>query len=140
LIIIRRDDCIDLLFKLLSKEIFLFIYTTKNLFVIEAPKQHSEELLVHVLMALNNLSYYDDPQSYIIRNADTLAQCKIKIREKIFVKIFCCILVLVKYIRNEEKMDCVVEAFRVLGNLSRAKRIRDISMKCKSKKNKFFFD
>ena len=40
-------------------------------------------------------------------------------------------LVLVKYIRNEEKMDCVVEAFRVLGNLSRAKRIRDILMKCK---------
>ena len=28
-------------------------------------------------------------------------------------------------------MDCVVEAFRVLGNLSRAKRIRDILMKCK---------
>lgn len=27
-------------------------------------------------MALNNLSYYDDPQSYIIRNAETLAQCK----------------------------------------------------------------
>ena len=45
--------------------------------VIEAPNQHSEELLVHVLMALNNLSYYDDPQSYIIRNADTLAQCNI---------------------------------------------------------------
>jgi hypothetical protein len=74
----------------LVKKIILFIYTKKNLFVIEAPKQHSEELLVHVLMALNNLSYYDDPQSYIIRNADTLAQCKIKIREKIFVKIFCC--------------------------------------------------
>ncbi|UJR24869.1 hypothetical protein I4U23_006238 [Adineta vaga] len=96
LTIIRRDDCIDLLFKLLK-----------------APSQHSEELLVHVLMALNNLSYYDDPQSYIIRNAETLAQ------------------LLVKYIRNEEKMDCVVEAFRVLGNLSRAKRIRDILMKCK---------
>lgn len=43
--------------------------------VLEAPNQHSEELLVHVLMSLNNLSYYDDPQSYIIRNADTLAQC-----------------------------------------------------------------
>ncbi|CAF1377610.1 unnamed protein product [Adineta steineri] len=96
LIIIRSDDCIDLLFKILK-----------------APNQHSEELLVHVLMALNNLSYYDDPQSYIIRNAETLAQ------------------LLVKYIRNEEKMDCVVEAFRVLGNLSRAKRIRDILMKCK---------
>lgn len=27
-------------------------------------------------MALNNLSYYDDPQSYIVRNAETLAQCK----------------------------------------------------------------
>ncbi|CAF4885380.1 unnamed protein product, partial [Rotaria sp. Silwood2] len=60
LIIIRRDDCIDLLFKLLK-----------------APNQHSEELLVHVLMALNNLSYYDDPQSYINRNSETLAQCKI---------------------------------------------------------------
>ncbi|CAF1501349.1 unnamed protein product [Adineta ricciae] len=96
LTIIRRDDCIDLLFKLLK-----------------TPSQHSEELLVHVLMALNNLSYYDDPQSYIIRHAETLAQ------------------LLVKYIRNEEKMDCVVEAFRVLGNLSRAKRIRDILMKCK---------
>jgi len=96
LIIIRSDDCIDLLFKLLK-----------------APNQHSEELLVHVLMALNNLSYYDDPQSYISRNAETLAQ------------------LLVKYIRNEEKMDCVVEAFRVLGNLSRAKRIRDILIKCK---------
>jgi hypothetical protein len=47
-------------------------------FILEAPSQHSEELLVHVLMALNNLSYYDDPQSYIIRNAETLAQCKIK--------------------------------------------------------------
>jgi hypothetical protein len=50
----------------------------KFLFILEAPSQHSEELLVHVLMALNNLSYYDDPQSYIIRNAETLAQCKIK--------------------------------------------------------------
>ncbi len=85
-------------------------------------------------MALNNLSYYDDPQSYIIRNADTLAQCKIlKLKEKIQFFLF---LVLVKYIRNEEKMDCVVEAFRVLGNLSRAKRIRDILMKCKGQKNK----
>ncbi|CAF0760869.1 unnamed protein product [Rotaria sp. Silwood1] len=96
LIIIRRDDCIDLLFKLLK-----------------APNQHSEELLVHVLMALNNLSYYDDSQSYINRNSETLAQ------------------LLVKYIRNEERMDCVVEAFRVLGNLSRTTRIRDILMKCK---------
>jgi hypothetical protein len=43
---------------------------------------------------------------------------------------------LVKYIKNEEKMDCVVEAFRVLGNLSRAKRIRDILMKCKGEKKK----
>ncbi len=42
-----------------------------------------------------------------------------------------CFLVLVKYIRNEDKMDCVVEAFRVLGNLSRGKRIRDVLMKCK---------
>jgi len=77
LIIIRRDDCIDLLFKILSK-FFLFIYQKKRKFFlfVEAPNQHSEELLVHVLMALNNLSYYDDPQSYIIRNADTLAQCK----------------------------------------------------------------
>jgi len=77
LIIIRRDDCIDLLFKILSK-VFLFIYQKKRKFFlfVEAPNQHSEELLVHVLMALNNLSYYDDPQSYIIRNADTLAQCK----------------------------------------------------------------
>ncbi len=33
-------------------------------------------------------------------------------------------------------MDCVVEAFRVLGNLSRAKRIRDILMKCKGEKKK----
>ncbi|CAF1247866.1 unnamed protein product [Rotaria sordida] len=96
LIIIRRDDCIDLLFKLLK-----------------APNQHSEELLVHVLMALNNLSYYDDSHSYINRNSETLAQ------------------LLVKYIRNEERMDCVVEAFRVLGNLSRTTRIRDILMKCK---------
>lgn len=40
-------------------------------------------------------------------------------------------LVLVKYIRNEERMDCVVEAFRVLGNLSRAQKIRDILIKCK---------
>jgi hypothetical protein len=38
-------------------------------------------------MALNNLSYYDDPQSYIIRNADTLAQCKKK-EKKIFKKIY----------------------------------------------------
>ncbi|CAF3296967.1 unnamed protein product [Rotaria socialis] len=96
LIIIRRDDCIDLLFKL-----------------IKSPNNHSEELLVHVLMALNNLSYYDDSQSYINRNSETLAQ------------------LLVKYIRNEERMDCVVEAFRVLGNLSRTNKIRDILMKCK---------
>lgn len=41
---------------------------------------------------------------------------------------------LVKYIKNDEKMDCVVEAFRVLGNLSRAKRIRDILIKCKGKR------
>ncbi len=52
--------------------------------------------------------------------------------KRIYEKIdFCIVLVLVKYIRNEEKMDCVVEAFRVLGNLSRAKKIRDILMKCK---------
>jgi len=48
----------------------------------EAPTQHSEELLVHVLMALNNLSYYDDPQSYILRNADTLTQCKTQSNRK----------------------------------------------------------
>jgi len=59
----------------------LWIYEERSrfvVFILEAPSQHSEELLVHVLMALNNLSYYDDPQSYIIRNAETLAQCKIK--------------------------------------------------------------
>ena len=44
------------------------------------------------------------------------------------------ILVLVKYIRNEEKLDCVVEAFRVLGNLSRTKRIRDRLMKCEGQR------
>ena len=75
LIIIRRDDCIDLLFKLISK-IFNSIEILCVFFLLEAPKQHSEELLVHVLMALNNLSYYDDPQSYIVRNAETLAQCE----------------------------------------------------------------
>lgn len=51
---------------------------------------------------------------------------------------FVYVLVLVKYIRYEEKMDCVVEAFRVLGNLSRAKRIRDILMKCKGKGTRRF--
>jgi hypothetical protein len=69
-----------------------------------------------------------------------LLNVKLKLERKYLLRSFVVILVLVKYIRNEEKMDCVVEAFRVLGNLSRAKRIRDISMKCKSKKNKFFFD
>ena len=41
------------------------------------------------------------------------------------------ISVLVTYIRNEDKMDCVIEAFRVLGNLSRAKKIRDVLIKFK---------
>lgn len=40
------------------------------------------------------------------------------------------VLVLIKYIKNEERMDCVVEAFRVLGNLSRSRRVRDRMMKC----------
>lgn len=31
-------------------------------------------------------------------------------------------------------MDCVVEAFRVLGNLSRTNKIRDILIKCKGQK------
>jgi hypothetical protein len=87
-------------------------------------------------MALNNLSYYDDPQSYIIRNAETLAQCKLRTKTKTIFRNFV-FLVLVKYIKNDEKMDCVVEAFRVLGNLSRAKRIRDILIKCKGKRNLF---
>lgn len=47
-------------------------------------------------------------------------------------------VVLVKYIKNDEKIDCVVEAFRVLGNLSRAKKIRDILVKCKGKRNDYF--
>lgn len=79
-------------------------------------------------MALNNLSYYDDPQSFIIRHADTLAQ-----REKRRFstgKSFSFLLVLIKYIRNDDKMDCVIEAFRVLGNLSRSRRVRDRMMKC----------
>jgi hypothetical protein len=46
----------------------------------------------------------------------------------------------VKYIKNDEKMDCVVEAFRVLGNLSRAKRIRDILIKCKGKRREHLFN
>ncbi len=37
-------------------------------------------------------------------------------------------------------MDCVVEAFRVLGNLSRAKRIRDILIKCKGKRREHLFN
>ena len=49
------------------------------------------------------------------------------------------IVVLVKYIKNEEKTDCVIEAFRVLGNLSRAKKIRDLLIKCQSKINELFF-
>ena len=105
-------------------------------FVLEAPNQHSEGLLVHVLMALNNLSYYDDPQSYIIRNGETLAQCK-SIREIVEKRVYLIfdVVVLVKYIRNEEKTDCVIEAFRVLGNLSRAKKIRDLLVKCQGKIN-----
>ena len=79
LIIIRREDCIGLLFKLLSKfirrSLTVHISERKCLFL-DASNQHSEELLVHVLMALNNLSYYDDAQSYIVRNAETLAQRK----------------------------------------------------------------
>ena len=98
-------------------------------FILETPKQHSEELLVHVLMALNNLSYYDDSQSYIHRNAETLAQRRKETKQKFYSSFS--LLVLIKYVRNEEKMDCVVEAFRVLGNLSRSKRIRDILIKCK---------
>ncbi|CAF1645782.1 unnamed protein product, partial [Didymodactylos carnosus] len=46
--IIRNDKCIMPLFNLLDMS-----------------KQHSEELIIHVLMALNNLSYYDDNQSII---------------------------------------------------------------------------
>lgn len=51
-----------------------------------------------------------------------------KFRKTLFI-IFT--LVLVKYVRDEQRMDCVVEAFRVLGNLSRSNKIRDLLMKCK---------
>lgn len=45
--------------------------------------------------------------------------------------------VLVKYVRNEERMDCVIEAFRVLGNLSRLQKIRDRLMKCEGLSSSF---
>jgi hypothetical protein len=81
-------------------------------------------------MALNNLSYYDDAQSYIVRNAETLAQRKTPMEQhRRDVRLV--VSVLVTYIRNEDKMDCVIEAFRVLGNLSRAKKIRDVLIKFK---------
>lgn len=59
----------------------LFLSISSFLFK-EAPNKHSEELLVHVLMALNNLSYYDDPQSYINRNSETLAQCTVELKQQ----------------------------------------------------------
>ncbi|XP_008395883.1 armadillo repeat-containing protein 2 isoform X1 [Poecilia reticulata] len=74
--------------------------------------EESEDLMVNVAAAINNLSFYQEENSEIRRNQLTIAKLMLKLL-------------------LSSSMDAMLEATRVYGNLSLHKDVRDLAMQNK---------